>query len=65
MVSREARTLRAPKQLAPTPPPVRYGDVHYAYLLSSDAKARELFLKSGSGKRFIHKQLRRYFSSAK
>jgi len=39
--------------------------VHYAYLLSSDAKARELFLKSGSGKRFIHKQLRRYFSSAK
>ncbi|MBW1905649.1 MAG: GIY-YIG nuclease family protein [Deltaproteobacteria bacterium] len=36
-----------------------------AYLLPTDAKARELFLKSGSGKRFIHKQLGRYFSSAK
>lgn len=34
-----------------------------AYLLAEDAKARELFLKSGSGKRFIRKQLRHYFSS--
>jgi hypothetical protein len=36
-----------------------------AYLLPKDAKARELFLKSGSGKRFIHKQLGHYFSSVK
>ncbi len=34
-----------------------------AYLLAKDAKARELFLKSGSGKRFIRKQLRHYFKS--
>ena len=34
-----------------------------AYLLSSDAKARERFLKSGSGKRLIRKQLRHYLSS--
>lgn len=34
-----------------------------AYLLAKDAKARELFLKSGSGKRFIRKQLRSYFGS--
>jgi len=33
-----------------------------AYLLAKDAKARELFLKRGSGKRFIRKQLRHYFS---
>jgi len=39
--------------------------VHYVYILRSDAKAPERFLKSGSGKRFIHKQLGRYFSSAK
>jgi putative endonuclease len=36
-----------------------------AYLLAADAKARETFLKSGSGKRFIRKQLRYYFSSVK
>ena len=36
-----------------------------AYLLAQDAKARELFLKSGSGKRFIRKQLSFYFSSVK
>ena len=34
-----------------------------AYLSVEDAKARELFLKSGSGKRFIRKQLRNYFRS--
>ncbi|MGB5811048.1 MAG: GIY-YIG nuclease family protein [Polyangiales bacterium] len=34
-----------------------------ANLLAKDAKARELFLKSGSGKRFIRKQLVHYFSS--
>jgi hypothetical protein len=62
---REAPVLRAPKQLATTSPTIRYQDVHYVYILRSDAKARELFLKSGSGKRFIHKQLGRYFSSAK
>jgi putative endonuclease len=33
-----------------------------AYLLPKDAKAREIFLKSGSGKRFIRKQLTHYFS---
>jgi putative endonuclease len=36
-----------------------------AYVLARDAKARETFLKSGSGKRFIRKQLRYYFSSLK
>jgi putative endonuclease len=34
-----------------------------AYLLPKDAKAREVFLKSGTGKRFIRKQLSHYFSS--
>jgi len=34
-----------------------------AHLLAKDAKARELFLKSGTGKRFIRKQLSHYFSS--
>lgn len=34
-----------------------------AYLLAKDAKAREAFLKSGSGKRYIRKQLRHYLSS--
>jgi hypothetical protein len=28
-----------------------------AYLVAQDAKAREQFLKSGSGKRFIRRQL--------
>ena len=32
-----------------------------AYLLAKEAKAREFFLKSGSGKRFIRKQLSHYF----
>jgi len=32
-------------------------------LLGKDAKAREIFLKSGPGKRFIRKQLGYYFSS--
>lgn len=36
-----------------------------AYLLPNDAKARELFLKSGSGKRFIRKQLSHYFAASK
>jgi putative endonuclease len=36
-----------------------------AYLLPKDAKARELFLKSGSGKRYIRKQLSHYFSAVK
>ncbi len=36
-----------------------------AYLLSSDAKAREVFLKSGSGKRYIRKQMSHYFSASK
>ena len=34
-----------------------------AYLLSSDAKAREIFLKSGAGKRYIRKQLSHYLSA--
>jgi putative endonuclease len=34
-----------------------------AYLSAKDARSRELFLKSGSGKRFIRKQLRHYFAS--
>ena len=105
-----APVLRAPRQLAPRPSPVRHPDVHYvyilrslkdrnlytgyttdlrqriadhtagkaastrdrrplqliyyeAYLLPKDARAREVFLKSGSGKRFIRKQLGHYFSS--
>ena len=38
--------------------------VYYeAYLLAKDAKARELFLKSGAGKHFIRKQLSHYFLS--
>jgi putative endonuclease len=36
-----------------------------AYVLAKDAKARELFLKSGSGKRFIRKQLSHYFLTVK
>ena len=36
-----------------------------AYLLAKDAKAREVFLKSGSGKRYIRKRLGHYFSSVK
>jgi putative endonuclease len=35
-----------------------------AHLLSSDAKAREIFLKSGAGKRYIRKQLSHYLSAA-
>ena len=31
-----------------------------AYLSAKDAKSRELFLKSSSGKRFIRRQLRDY-----
>lgn len=33
-----------------------------AYLNSSDAKKREIFLKSGSGHRFIKKQLTNYLA---
>jgi hypothetical protein len=33
--------------------------------VGSDAKAREVFLKSGSGKRYIREQLSCYFSTAK
>jgi len=36
-----------------------------AYLLAKDARARELFLKSGSGKRYIRKQMSHYFSASK
>ena len=36
-----------------------------AYVLARDAKAREIFLKSGSGKRYIRKQLSHYFSAVK
>jgi len=36
-----------------------------AYLLPRDAKTREAFLKSGSGKRYIRKQLSHYFSAVK
>ena len=39
--------------------------VYYeAYLSPKDAKARELFLKSGSGKRFIRRQLAHYLSGS-
>ncbi|MDD5463676.1 MAG: GIY-YIG nuclease family protein [Candidatus Moranbacteria bacterium] len=31
-----------------------------AYVEMSDAKNRELFLKSGSGRRFLKKQIRKY-----
>lgn len=33
-----------------------------AYLLESDAEGRELFLKSGAGRRFLDKQLRNHFA---
>ncbi len=37
--------------------------VYYeAYTEKEDAKGREEFLKSGSGKRFLKKQLRHYFA---
>jgi len=32
-----------------------------AYLLSDDAQARERFLKSGSGRRFLKKQFKHYW----
>ena len=32
-----------------------------AYLFEKDAKGREVFLKSGSGKKFLKKQLTHYF----
>ena len=35
-----------------------------AYLVAQDAKAREQFLKSGSGKRFIRRQLAHYLSGS-
>ncbi len=112
MVSRGARTLRAPQQLAIASPSVRYPDVHYVYILRSlkdrnlytgyttnlrkriadhnagkapstrhrrplrliyyeaylspkDAKAREAFLKSGSSKRYVRKQLRNSLARVK
>ncbi|PLX24592.1 hypothetical protein C0580_04820 [Candidatus Parcubacteria bacterium] len=34
-----------------------------AYLLKKDAISREKFLKSGSGKRYLDKQLKEYFKS--
>ena len=34
-----------------------------AYLLESDAEGREMCLKSGSGRRFLDKQLRNHFAS--
>jgi len=33
-----------------------------AYLLKADALGREKFLKSGSGRRYVYKQLAHYFS---
>ena len=33
-----------------------------AYLIKKDALGREKFLKSGSGRRYINKQLKHYFS---
>jgi len=35
---------------------------HEAYRSAQDAKSREQFLKSGSGKRYFQKQLRKYFA---
>jgi len=32
-----------------------------AYLIEKDARKREVFLKSGSGKRYLDKQLKYYF----
>ncbi|MFA6304187.1 MAG: GIY-YIG nuclease family protein [Patescibacteria group bacterium] len=34
-----------------------------AYCLENDAKGREVFLKSGSGKKYLDKQLKNYFNS--
>lgn len=34
-----------------------------AYLNESDAQGREIFLKSGSGRKFLDKQLRNHFSN--
>ena len=36
-----------------------------AYLLAKDAKARGRFLKSGSRRRYIRKQMSHYFSASK
>jgi putative endonuclease len=33
-----------------------------AYLEKQDAEGREMFLKSGSGRRFLDKQLKKHFS---
>jgi putative endonuclease len=38
---------------------------YQAYLLPKDTRARELFLKSGSGKCYIRKQMSHYFSASK
>ncbi|MFB6212900.1 MAG: GIY-YIG nuclease family protein [Candidatus Magasanikbacteria bacterium] len=43
--------------------PLRF--VYYeCYVNRKDAKGREKFLKSGSGHRFLYKQLENYFSNA-
>jgi putative endonuclease len=36
-----------------------------AYIEKSDAEKREIFLKSGSGKRYLKKQLKDYFEKNK
>jgi hypothetical protein len=61
VVSRAARNLRAPSdRRLRRPLELIYCE---AYLGARDAKARELFLKSGSGKRYIRTQLSHYFSA--
>jgi putative endonuclease len=53
---------KAPSTRDRRPPQLIY---YEAYLLAKDARAREVFLKSGTGKRFIRKQLSHYLSSVK
>lgn len=52
------------KQVISTKDKVPWKLIYYeAYLLKEDATGREKFLKSGSGWRFIKKQLRHYFET--
>lgn len=54
------------KQVTSTKDKVPYKVIYYeAYLDRKDATGRELFLKSGSGWRYIKKQLRHYLSDNK
>ena len=62
--------LRVPKhnkrQVTATKDKVPWRLIYYeAYIERKDATGREKFLKSGSGWRFIKKQLKNYFENSK